>query len=110
MIAKADKNNSLVILPPSQYETKIEDFIKQNQFITTTNEPTKSFHSQIIKVINSNKTLIPPDSKWKFINLNPTAPFIRGLIKLHKPNHPIQPVVNWRGASAYKLAQPFTQK
>jgi hypothetical protein len=35
---------------------------------------------------------------------------IKGLIKLHKPEHPIRPVVNWRGAPAYKLAQLFTQK
>ena len=38
------------------------------------------------------------------------GPSIKGLIKLHKPEHPIRPVVNWRGAPAYKLAQLFTQK
>jgi len=29
---------------------------------------------------------------------------------MHKPEHPIRPVVNWRGAPAYKLARLFTQK
>jgi len=42
--------------------------------------------------------------------MNPTAPTIKGLIKLHMPEHPIRPVVNWRGAPAYKLARLFTQK
>jgi len=32
------------------------------------------------------------------------------LIKMHKPEHPIHPMVNWRGAPAYKLARLFTQK
>ena len=42
--------------------------------------------------------------------MNPTAPTIKGLIKLHKPGHPIRPVVNWKGAPTYKLAGLFTQK
>jgi len=42
--------------------------------------------------------------------MNPTALTIKGLIKLHKPEQPIRPVVNWRGAPAYKPARLFTQK
>jgi len=42
--------------------------------------------------------------------MNPTAPTIKGLIKMHKPEHPIGLVVNWRGAPAYKFARLFTQK
>jgi len=62
------------------------------------------------KVINNSKALVHPVEKWKHINLNPSAPSIKGLIKLHKPEQPIRPVVNWRGAPAYKLAQLFTNK
>jgi len=42
--------------------------------------------------------------------MNPTAPTTKGLIKKHKPEHPIRPVVKWRGAPAYKLARLLTQK
>jgi len=42
--------------------------------------------------------------------MNPTAPTIKGLIKLHKPGHPIRLVVNWKGAPSYKLAHLFTPK
>jgi hypothetical protein len=110
MIAKADKGNSLVILPTTEYESKIENFVKKNNFQTSPSDPTKPFQAQVRKVINNSKTLIPSDSTWKHINLNPTAPTIKGLIKLHTPEHPIRPVVNWKGAPAYKLAQTFTQK
>jgi len=42
--------------------------------------------------------------------MNPSAPSLKGLIKLHKPEQPIRPVVNWQKAPAYKLARIFTQK
>jgi len=110
MITRADKGNSLVIIPTTLYESKIDDFIQGNNFQISNTNPTKSFQSQVRKVINNSKTLIPPYSKWKHINMNPTAPSIKGQIKLHKPGHPIRPVVNWKGAPSYKLARLFTQK
>jgi len=39
------------------------------------------------------------------MNLNPTAPTMRGLIKVHKEGAPIRAVVNWKNAPGYKLAQ-----
>jgi hypothetical protein len=110
MIASADKGNSVVILPIQQYESKIQDFIDKNKFQISTTNPTKTFQNQIRRTINHSPNLIPSASKWKFINLNPSAPTIKGLIKLHKPDHPIRPVVNWRNVPAYKLSKLFTQK
>jgi len=46
----------------------------------------------------------------KYINMNPSAPIIKGLIKIHKPEYPIRPVVNWRNAPAYKIAGSFTHE
>ena len=42
--------------------------------------------------------------------MNPSAPYIKGLIKIHKPDQPIRPVANWRNASAYELSNVFTEK
>lgn len=50
------------------------------------------------------------DSKWKFINLNPSAPTINGLIKPHKPYQSIRSIVKWRNAPAYKLSKLFASK
>ena len=61
-------------------------------------------------MVTNSKRLIPQEIKWKYVNMNPTATTIKGLIKMHKPEYPIRPVVNWRGAPAYKLARLFTQK
>ena len=42
--------------------------------------------------------------------MNPTAPSIKGLIKIHNPDQPTLPVVNWRNAPAYRLSRLFTDK
>jgi len=109
MITHTDKGNSLVILTIKQYDSKTQDFIQAN-FQTATKDPTKYFQSQIRKVINDSKTLIPQETKLKYVNMNPSACTIKGLIKMHKPEHPTRPVVNWSSAPAYKAARLFTQK
>ena len=109
-MTSADKANSLVILPTQQYHTKIQNFIDKNNFQTSTTNPTKTFQNQIRKTINSSTKLINPDSRWKFINLNPSAPTIRGLVKLHKLDQPIRPIVNWRNAPAYNLSKLLALK
>jgi hypothetical protein len=110
MIARVDKGNSIVILPTQQYESKIQDFLQNNNFITTTKDPTNTFQAEIKNTIKHSKTLILYDSRWKYTNLNPSAPSIKGLIKLHKQGLPIRPVVNWRNAPAYQLSRLFTQE
>jgi hypothetical protein len=108
-LTTADKGNTIVILPTTQYQDKIQDFITKNNFCISNMNPTKSYQKQIRKVINNSTKLINTNSKWKYINLNPSAPTIRSLVKLHKTDQPIRPVVNWRNAPAYKLAKLLTQ-
>jgi hypothetical protein len=109
-ITLADKGNSLVILPTQQYNPKIQNFIDSNDFPTSPTNPTQHFQKQIRNTINCNPSLIPKDHRWRFVNLNPSAPTIKGLIKLRKTDQPIRPIVNWRNAPAYKLAKHFTSK
>jgi len=95
LITRADKDNSMVVLPTHQYETKIQDFLHNNDFHTRTADPTPAFQTQIRAAIRQSPTLIPKVHKWKYISMNPSAPSIKGLIELHKPDQPIRPVVNW---------------
>jgi hypothetical protein len=110
MITKADKRNSLVILPTEQYESKILSFINENNFQASNTDPTHTFQNQIRKTIKHSKIPIPSDFIWKYTALIPSAPTIKGLIKIHKPDQPIHPVVNWQNAPAYKITKAFTQK
>jgi len=110
IITTADKGNSLVMLQTQQYKAKIQDFIDENSFQSSMTNPTKCFQNQVRKTINHSTALIPRDSKWRYVNLNPSVPTIKGLIKLHKPDQPIRPIVNWRNATAYKLSQLLATK
>jgi hypothetical protein len=47
--------------------------------------------------------------RWKYKNLNPSTPTIRGLPKIHKTESPIRPVINWQNARGYKLAKLLTK-
>jgi hypothetical protein len=84
-ITRADKCNTLVILPIQQHDSKMHNFIQANNFQITPTDPTKSYQTSVRITINISKTLTPHDTKWKYINMNPSAPTIKGLIKLHKP-------------------------
>ena len=63
-----------------------------------------------MSTIKQSPTLIAKVHKWKYTYINPTATTIKGLIKLHKPDKPIRPVVNWRNAPTYELSKLFTEK
>jgi len=110
VVTSADKGNTLVILASAQYQEKLRDFTDNNNFQISNTDPTKTFQKHTRKVINISTNLINPDSRWKYTNLNPSAPTIRGLMKIHKREQPIRPIVNWRNAPAYKLAKLFAHK
>jgi hypothetical protein len=109
-VTSGDKGNSIVILPIQQHNSKIQNFVDKNNFQTSATNPTTKFQNQIRKTVNHSSTLIPQCSKWKYINLNPSAPTIKGLIKLHQPDQPTRPIANWRSAPAYNLSRLFTSK
>ena len=75
MITKADKGNSIVILPTQHFNEKINNFISENHFQTL--DPTNTFQNHIRKTVNHSKTLIPQEFKWKYLNLNPSSPKIK---------------------------------
>jgi hypothetical protein len=59
--------------------------------------------------VQDSQISIPKDKKWKYTNLNPSAPVMRGLPKIHKTNAAIRPVINWLNAPAHKPAKLLAQ-
>jgi hypothetical protein len=49
--------------------------------------------------------IIQKEHRWKYTNMNPTAPILHATIKLHTHNTPIRPIINWTNAPEYKLAK-----
>ena len=105
VLVKANKGNTLIIEFQNSYQNKIQTFISNNNFMKIDKDPTKKYQNSIRTSINKCQQIINKDTKWNYINLNPTPPNIWGHIKIHKNNNPIRPIVNWTNAPAYKLAK-----
>jgi len=94
MVTEDDKGNSMVIIYESDHTNKVQDFISNNNFIPVPRDVTNRLRD-IKNTINDCKVIFPKQNKWKFTSLKPTTPTLRGLIKIHKAESPIRPVVNW---------------
>jgi hypothetical protein len=106
-ITWSDKGNTLVIIYRKDYNQKINDFITTGQFSKLTKDPTNTCQKSLRTCLNKFKYIISDPQKSKLININPMAPNIKGLIKIHKLNHPIRPIVNWKNAPLYQTAKYF---
>jgi hypothetical protein len=83
----------------------VEDFIKENQIIGLSKDPTDTYQKQIQQAIQKCSTLIDKHKQKYMINIKPEAPKLNVHIKTHKENEPIRPVVNNINAPAYKIAK-----
>jgi hypothetical protein len=63
-----------VILPTHQYDSKIQNFLLENNFHTTTTDPTKTFQTQIRKTVKESKNLTLQDKKMEIYQLEPYCP------------------------------------
>ena len=61
----------------------------------TTNNTTATFQKELKLTLKGCKTIISPEISWKLTNLNPKTPNLKGLLKVHKTNMPIRPVVDY---------------
>jgi hypothetical protein len=84
---------------------KLENFINNNNFAELSHDITNKLQQITRNCINNCEHIIKPNDKWKYINMNPSAPHIYSTIKLHKQAKHIRPIVNWIDSPAYKLAQ-----
>ena len=109
-ITKADKGNSIVILYIDDYNRKIDNFISNNSFTLATRDVTNKLQRDVKTAIETCREVIPREDRWIYKKLNPTIPAIRGLVKIHKDDYPIRPVINWKNAPAYKFAKVLTKK
>jgi hypothetical protein len=71
------------------------NLIPNNSFAVADHDITKNLQRDLRNTTNKYQQIIDKDDRWKYVNLNPTAPTIRGLIKIHKEDAPIRPIVNF---------------
>ncbi|KAG8236146.1 hypothetical protein J437_LFUL001586, partial [Ladona fulva] len=91
IITKADKGNCVVILAQSDYISKYNEFIRNNNILPISQDPTPN-HQQVNRKMIQNSVLVSnlPDF---------TLP------ELHKTGFPIRPVVYGISSQSHKLAE-----
>jgi hypothetical protein len=105
IITTADKGKTTVIVYTHDYNEKVHTFLSDNNFRTIPKDPTSSDHRTIRKTLQQCEGIIDKKQIKFLIQKNPTPPTLNALLKLHKPNTPIRPVVNNKNAPTHKTAR-----
>jgi len=92
MVNEADMGSSMIIIYDSDYNKQVQDFISSNNFKLVQHDINILQHD--IKSTINCKVIFPRQDKWKYTSLNPATPTLKGLIKIHKAESPIRPLVN----------------
>ena len=108
-ITKADKSNSIVILDKVDYISKMHTLLDDDvTYRKLTKNPLddviKTFNSGLKRILKANKDLIN-----QFFTLSPSLPYLYGLVKTHKENNPMRPIISSAGTVTYKLSKYITK-
>ena len=76
-----------------------------NNIIEIKSDPTDRFNNNVKSVLNKTKYIITNEEKKYLKMIDPKAPRLRGLPKIHKNNMPVRPLVNFTSAPSYKIAK-----
>jgi hypothetical protein len=109
IITKADKGNTVVLLPHQEYINKIHEFIVSNKIETLAEDPTKRYVKILNETINKCTNLLDERTRRYIKPIHAQAPQLTGLPKLHKQNIPIRPLINYTTAPSYKIAKLLQQ-
>ena len=88
----------------------METFIGENNIIQLHKDPTELFQKQIQHILQKCNKMIDKNRHKYILQIKPTAPKLNALIKIHKDNNSIRPVINNIQAPSYKLAKTLNKK
>lgn len=105
IVTRADKGQSVVIMKINEYNEKVFDFLNNNNVKEIENDPTNKFQNTLKNVLNNSQYILDGRKCNHLKMINPRAPVLRGLPKVHKEQMPIRPLVNFTSAPSYKVAK-----
>ena len=108
-VTKADKSNSIVILDKDDYISRMSTLLEDN---VTYKKLNKNPLSDVIKNFNKAIKTILKDHKEilnKVLVNSPSLPYLYGLVKTHKENNPMRPIISSTGSITYNLSRYITK-
>lgn len=115
IVTLGDKGAGTVILDRITYNKKASDFFMDNNIVEIKNNPTITFSNIIRKYLRENSTYLAKFNINSFNSneMNPLIPTLKCLIKLHKPEKTIRPIISNQNTPTNrvsKLIQNFLYK
>ncbi|XP_076069970.1 uncharacterized protein LOC143041797 [Oratosquilla oratoria] len=104
-VTRADKANAVVILNRVDYLSKMHDLLSdETTYVKLRNNPLNIVNTQFNKKM---KLLLKGEDVLikQFSSISPSLPYMYGLIKTHKPNNPVRPIISSTGSVSYKLSK-----
>ena len=104
-ITKADKSNAMVILNKQDYDDKLYLLLSDlTTYEPLTSDPSErvlsNFNKRVKTVLKNNQ-----DLSKQLLTISPSLPYLYRLVKTHKPNNPIRPIISSVGSVTYKLSK-----
>jgi hypothetical protein len=69
-----------------------QNFISESRAIEVNDNITTKFQEDLRNTLNNCKQIVGFDNKWRYVNLNPDTPLLRGLFKVHKEDTSVRKI------------------
>ena len=89
----------------SEYIDKVLDFINNNDITRIDKNPTERYVEEINKATNDSPNLLSTSARKYLKPICAKALIFTGLLKIHKIDVPIRPVINYSTSPCYKLSK-----
>jgi hypothetical protein len=106
---RADKGKTVVIIDTDEYTKKVHNFLTENNFHTLPKDPTNRDHKHLLKILQQSNLVIDKKQIKQLTQKELQPPTLNAQIKLHKPGHPIRPVINNTKAPSYKITKHLVE-
>ena len=108
-IKKADKTNIFVVLNKTDYHSKLQNILDDHTNIKKLNKnPTNQLKSKVNKLITANNAELNSTKLPKIIG-DYKPGYLYGTVKIHKPNHPLRPIILQIPTPIYQLTKTIKQ-
>ena len=108
-IKKADKTNIFVVLNKTDYHSKLQNILDDHtKFKKLNKNPTNQLKSKINKLITANNAELNSIKLPKIIG-DYKPGYLYGTVKIHKPNHPLRPIISQIPTPIYQLTKTIKQ-
>ncbi|XP_072146239.1 uncharacterized protein [Dermacentor andersoni] len=108
VILPADKGNATVLIDTAVYKNKTLALLNdQDTYVRLTRDPTLKVQRDFQTLLADVFRFVAPERKSLYFKLlchNGAAPALYGLPKVHKPNVPLRPIVDYTRSPLYKLS------